>query len=270
MADYAIGDLQGCYDGLMRLLDSLQFDDAQDRLWFTGDLVNRGSQSLEVLRFIKHLPCPAQITLGNHDLYLLSLVLGQASHHSVDPSLRALLKAEDCQELCQWLSQQKILAEDLALNIVICHAGIAPIWTLDQARRYARELETVLAGDPCREFLNHMFGNSPKGWSESLSGMTRLRVLCNYFTRMRFCFADGSLDFEHQGPATSSIPGLYPWYALPNRQPIAPDILFGHWAALEGQCPIPGIHALDTGYVWGGHLTALRLQDKQRFSVAAS
>lgn len=267
MADYAIGDLQGCFEPLMRLLALIHFDEKQDRLWLVGDLVNRGPQSLEVLRFLKSLPRKPVITLGNHDLHLLSCIFGQALQHMKEDSLEPILNAPDCEDLGHWLRQQSILHHDPALNIVMSHAGIAPIWDLATAKRLAQELEGVLQGPHYSHFLKHMYGNKPSHWTESLQGLERFRLISNYFTRMRFCDANGDLDFRHKEMTPVSTQTSYPWFSLPHRQAIDAEIVFGHWAALEGYCPHPQIHAIDTGYVWGGALTALRLQDKQRFSV---
>lgn len=268
VADYAIGDVQGCFDALQRLLDKIQFNDREDRLWFVGDLVNRGPKSLDVLRFIKHLPIKPQISLGNHDLHLLNIVLTH-NHRTYDASLQQIIDADDCEELCDWLRHQKLLCWDSDLNVLMCHAGVAPMWTIDEARSYAQELEQALAGPEHIDFLNHMYGNTPNKWSPTLTGMPRLRAICNYLTRMRFCFADGSLEFEHQGQPNDVAGELYPWFAVPNRIELNADVIFGHWAALEGRCAHPKLYALDTGYVWGGALTALRLQDKYKISVPA-
>ena len=269
MADFAIGDVQGCYDSLQYLLDKVQYDECRDRLWFVGDLVNRGPQSLAVLRFVKNLAIPAQICLGNHDLHLLSLAYTKRGAQPYDPSLKQVLQAEDCEELCAWLSQQALLCFDPDLNVVMVHAGIAPLWTLPEAQAYAQELETVLRGPERDHFLHDMYGNMPNHWSEQLTGISRLRLICNYFTRMRFCFADGSLDLQHDGPLNSAPSECYPWYETPQRQTIPADLVFGHWAALEGQCTQARTYAIDTGCVWGRTLTALRLQDKQSVSVTA-
>lgn len=267
MPDYAIGDVQGCYEPLQRLLEHIKFDDKVDRLWLVGDLVSRGPQSLEVLRFIKQLPVTPRITLGNHDLHLLNELFGKQSRKNPDDSLHAVLTAPDADELGHWLRHQSILYHDSELNIVLSHAGIAPVWNLEQAKSYAAELETVLAGEDYADFLTHMYGNEPACWSAELTGMTRLRVLTNYFTRMRFCDEKGCLLLGYKGPIASAPANHIPWYAVPERQLIKPDIVFGHWAALGGQCPDPTIYAIDTGCLWGGALTALRLQDRQRFSV---
>ncbi|PJD92455.1 MAG: diadenosine tetraphosphatase [Legionella sp.] len=267
MADYAIGDVQGCFESLQYLLEVIHFDAHRDRLWFVGDLVNRGPKSLDVLRFVSQLSTKPYLSLGNHDLHLLSLVATDRRAKSSDPTLEQILIAPDCHELCDWLRRQPLLCFDSDLNVVMTHAGIAPMWTLDRAQAYAQELEAVLQGPQYIEFLQSMYGNTPTRWSPTLTGMTRLRVLCNYFTRMRFCNADGSLEFDHSGSVAQAPTTLYPWYAVPQRLELDVDVVFGHWAALEGHCPHPRIHAIDTGCVWGGTLTALRLQDKQRFSV---
>lgn len=267
MADYAIGDIQGCFEPLQRLLDKLHFDEKVDRLWFVGDLVNRGPQSLEVLRFIKNLPLKPRIVLGNHDLHLLALLYITGRPTFEDDTLHAILKANDKEELGDWLRKQSILYHDQSLNMVICHAGISPMWDLDQATMLARELEDVLSGDHFEDFLRQMYGNEPDHWSEDLCKMDRLRVICNYFTRMRFCDERGHLKWGYKGPLAGSPSGFYPWYMVPHQKKITADIVFGHWAALEGKCPLPNRYAIDTGCFWGGELTALRLQDKQRFRV---
>ncbi|MGV3739845.1 MAG: symmetrical bis(5'-nucleosyl)-tetraphosphatase [Gammaproteobacteria bacterium] len=269
MADYAIGDVQGCFDSLRYLLDKIQYNEREDRLWFVGDLVNRGPKSLEVLRFIKNLPIPARICLGNHDLHLLSLVYTDRRLQPYDPSLQQILDADDCEELCAWLTQQPLLHFDPDLNVVMVHAGIAPQWNLAEAQAYAKELEQVLNGPERNHFLQNMYGNIPNAWSDESSGIKRLRLICNYFTRMRFCFVDGSLDLEYDGTVDKAPKDLYPWYETPNRQAISASLVFGHWAALAGQCFLPGIFALDTGCVWGGSLTALHLQDQRRVGVPA-
>lgn len=267
MADYAIGDVQGCYDPLQRLLELINYSEHADRLWFVGDLVNRGPQSLAVLRFIKQLPLAPRITLGNHDLHLLSLLFTDSPWRNPDDTVQDILDASDRDELGHWLRKQSILYHDSDLNLVMCHAGIAPVWDLDQAKALALELEYTLHGENYKAFLTHMYGNKPDHWEANLTDITRLRVICNYFTRMRFCDASGHLVFSYKGTLAEAPANLYPWYAVPNRHEIQPDIVFGHWAALQGKSPHPRIHAIDTGCLWGGQLTALRLQDKQRFEV---
>ncbi|CDZ76254.1 Bis(5'-nucleosyl)-tetraphosphatase, symmetrical [Legionella massiliensis] len=267
MPDFAIGDVQGCYEPLQRLLEQINFNEKADRLWFVGDLVNRGPQSLAVLRFIKNLPIPARITLGNHDLHLLAKLFLQDSRKNHDDTLHEILIADDAEELGHWLRRQNILYHDPALNILMCHAGIAPTWDLNLAKACAHELETVLASDDFCDFLSQMYGNEPDLWSSELTGIARLRVITNYFTRMRFCDKQGRLVLSYKGTLADAPANLVPWYAVPNRVSIETDIVFGHWAALQGYSPDPKIFAIDTGCLWGGQLTALRLDDRQRFSV---
>jgi bis(5'-nucleosyl)-tetraphosphatase (symmetrical) len=268
VAEYAIGDLQGCYDALQQLLTQLDFNEHTDRLWFVGDLVNRGPQSLAVLRFIKQLPLTPRITLGNHDLHLLANLFCESRRENPDDTLKEIYRAPDAHELGHWLRAQSLLHHDEALNVVMCHAGIAPMWTLTEAKARANELEAALSGPDYLTFLNHMYGNKPDHWSPNLTGIDRLRVICNYFTRMRLCNEHGHLISTYKGDLAHVPANSYPWYAVPHRKDIQPDIVFGHWAALNGQCPNARIHAIDTGYLWGRSLTAMRLDDKQRFEVS--
>lgn len=268
MPDYVIGDVQGCYEPLQRLLAHIQFNDRVDRLWFVGDLVNRGPQSLDVLRFIRDLPIPARITLGNHDLHFLGkLFVGEHLRNNPDDTLYELLQASDSEELGHWLRHQSILYHEPQFNIVMCHAGIAPVWDLTLAKACARELEAVLSGASYREYLAQMYGNEPPCWSPDLTGMARLRVITNYFTRMRFCDQQGCLVLTYKGTLEHAPANLVPWYAMSTRKKIDADLVFGHWAALQGRCPDPTIYAIDKGCLWGGSLTALRLQDRQCFAV---
>ncbi|MFA5960786.1 MAG: symmetrical bis(5'-nucleosyl)-tetraphosphatase [Tatlockia sp.] len=268
MRDFAIGDIQGCYDELMRLLDCIDFNERADRLWLVGDLVNRGKQSLEVLRFIKKLPNPARITLGNHDLHLLAEIFARKSKPAPGDSLYSVVTAPDKEALGHWLRKQAILIYDKKVNAVMCHAGIAPGWDLSEAMALACELEAVLSGDDFLPFLENMYGNEPNYWSQELTGIARLRAITNYFTRMRFCDSEGHLDLSYKGTLADAPPHLIPWYAVPHRKPIPADILFGHWAALGVKSPLPSIYALDSGCVWGGALTALCLQNRQFTSIS--
>ena len=267
MPDYAIGDVQGCYEPLQRLLELIDFNEREDRLWFVGDLVNRGPESLAVLRFVHTLPIAPIVTLGNHDLHLLGSLFAVDPWKGHDDTLHDILHAPDGELLGHWLRKQSILHYSPELNLVMCHAGIAPMWDLPQAIQLAKELEHVLAGDDFCNFLTQMYGNKPDIWSDDLTGVDRMRMITNYFTRMRFCDAHGRLDLSYKGTLAAAPENLYPWYAVPARKDISVDIVFGHWAALMGICPHPRIHAIDTGCLWGGQLTALRLQDKQRFAV---
>jgi len=267
VVDYVIGDVQGCYEPLMALLERVDYNERVDRLWFVGDLVNRGPESLAVLRFIKNLPIAPRITLGNHDLHLLSQLFGGETRQNPDDTLKDILVAPDALELGHWLRQQRLLYHDETLQVVMCHAGIAPVWDLNLAKMLALELENILNGPHYQDFLTHMYGNEPDHWSSVLTGLSRWRVICNYFTRMRFCDAKGHLVLTYKGTIKDAPSGLYPWYNVPHRIEIDADIVFGHWAALKGKCIHPRVHAIDTGCYWGGKLTALRLQDRQRFTV---
>lgn len=267
MADYAIGDVQGCYEPLQRLLECINFNEHVDRLWFVGDLVNRGPDSLAVLRFIRSLPITPRITLGNHDLHLLGSIFGGRPWVGSDDTIQEVIQAPDAEELGHWLRKQSILIYSAELNVVMCHAGISPLWDLTTASSLANELETVLSGENYNSFLAQMYGNKPDVWSEDLQGIDRLRIITNYFTRMRFCDVNGKLELGYKGTIDEAPTSLYPWYEVPNRKKIDAHIVFGHWAALMGKSPNPKIHAIDTGSLWGGQLTALCLQDKQRFSV---
>lgn len=267
MAEYAIGDLQGCFDPLLRLLDHLQFNDRLDRLWFVGDLVNRGPQSLAVLRFIKNLPKPARVVLGNHDIHLLNQLFGTHPKHNQEDTFQDILNAPDREELGHWLRAQPLVHHDADLQVVMCHAGINPQWDLITAKKYAQEFEQMLTGEHYKDYLSAIYGNTPNVWSDSLSDIERLRVICNYFTRMRLCDENGHLILNFKGTLEHAPLHHFPWYAVPHRCIIEETIVFGHWAALKGQCSAPNIYAIDTGCVWGGPLTALRLEDKQRFTV---
>jgi bis(5'-nucleosyl)-tetraphosphatase (symmetrical) len=256
MATYAIGDVQGCYDSLQRLLDKLQFDSGKDTLWFAGDLVNRGPDSLSTLRFVKSLGNSAITVLGNHDLHLLAIA---AKHkNSNDPSLTEILHAKDSAELLHWLRNQPLLHHDPELNFTMVHAGIYPHWDLAAAQLHANELETVLRSDTYLDFILHMYGNLPAQWDEKLESWDRLRFICNSFTRMRYCEMDGALNFKSHGAPGTHPENTVPWFELPSRIIKNERLLFGHWSTL-GRVNKNNIYALDTGCVWGGKLTALRL-----------
>lgn len=269
MADYVIGDIQGCYQPLMRLLEKIHFEPHRDRLWFVGDLVNRGPDSLAVLRFVKSLPIQPVVVLGNHDLYLLSRLFVQGKQVNHDDTIDDVLNAEDALILGHWLREQVLLYHAPEFDVIICHAGIAPVWSLHEAKLHAQEVETVLRSAHFIELLRHLFGDYPLAWSDTLFGVDRLRCIINFFTRMRFCDAQGGLDLSYKGEIAKVPRQLIPWYAHPLRKKISETIIFGHWAALGTLRPTPDVYALDTGCVWGNALTALRLQDKQLFSVRA-
>lgn len=268
MAIYAIGDIQGCYDALQRLLKTIEFNAERDQLWIAGDLVNRGPDSLAVLRFIKSLGHRARCVLGNHDLHLLSLYYTQSTPKQSD-TLEQVLQAPDAAELMDWLRFQPLVVLDEGRNWCMSHAGIPPQWSARKARALAQEVEAALQSSRCGEFLTLMYGNHPDCWHSDLIGIERLRVIVNYLTRMRFIGRDGQLDLlSKEGIGTAPV-GFNPWFEIPNRRAAEQRLLFGHWAALEGRVSTPNVFALDTGCVWGGQLSALRLDDQRWFRVPA-
>lgn len=265
MATYAIGDIQGCYSTLRRLLDLVKFEPRRDRLWFVGDLVNRGPHSLAVLRFIKELGDRAIVVLGNHDLHLLMLAegLGRASQ---DDTLDAVLRAPDRDELMYWLRHRQLMHYDSKLNVAMVHAGLLPQWTVKQALKLAHEVERELRGDDYREFLAKLYGNKPDQWRDSLTNMKRLRVIVNAMTRLRVCTSTGRMEFAHKGKPYHLPIGFLPWFNVPTRKSRGTPIVFGHWSAL-GLLATTDIIAIDTGALWGGELTALCLEDRRIVQV---
>lgn len=259
MAVYAIGDLQGCLDPLKRLLDAVGFDPARDRLWFCGDLVNRGPDSLEALRFVHGLGDLATTVLGNHDLHLLAVAWSPARDLKPRDTLHEVLAAPDREELLEWLRHRPVLHYDAALGFCMVHAGLPPQWDLPEARAAATELEAVLRGPELAEFLPRMYGDAPNRWSDDLAGTDRLRFIVNCFTRLRYCRPDGSLDLAEKGPPDSTAAaGLVPWFRMPGRRSRATRLIFGHWSSF-GFVAEDQVWGLDTGCVWGGRLTALAL-----------
>ena len=262
MATWAIGDLQGCLDPTRRLLDAIGFDPARDRLWFCGDLVNRGGESLETLRLVHSLRDNCVVTLGNHDLSLIAIAEREPDEQrKVNPDLQAVLFADDRDELLDWLRGQPLMHVDRALGWTMVHAGLAPKWTIPMAERHAREVEERLRGDGRRKLLRNMYGDDPM-WSPRLAGVERDRAIINVFTRMRYCSPRGRIDFEEKGAPGTQQPGLYPWYEVPGRAERDLRIVCGHWSAL-GLFIGHGVSAIDTGAVWGGKLTALRLDGEE-------
>jgi bis(5'-nucleosyl)-tetraphosphatase (symmetrical) len=266
MTTYAIGDVQGCLVELEKLLKQINFDNENDTLWFTGDLVNRGPYSLETLRFVKSLGKKHIIVLGNHDLHLLAVASG-AAYLNPEDTLTEILQANDSVELLSWLSHRPLLHHDKTSQFVMVHAGLAPAWSLHTAKELAHEVETVLRGEAAGMLLKNMYGNQPDQWNDHLTGIERWRCIINYLTRMRFCRADGSLDLIYKGAVVSKPKDVVPWFETADRLNANEKIIFGHWAALGGKTHFPNLYPLDTGCVWGNCLTALRLEDEQRFSV---
>lgn len=266
MSTYVIGDVQGCFDELKQLLTQIEFNPDHDTLWFTGDLINRGPNSLAVLRFVKALGDRHQIVLGNHDLHLLAVAYGAADMNRHD-TINDILTAPDKAELIDWLRHCPLLYHDAQTAYVLVHAGLAPAWTIKQAEQLAREVETVLRSSHPSTFLKHMYGNLPDEWRDDLSGVERLRCITNYLTRMRFCYTDGRLDLIYKGEIAGKPKDLIPWFEVKPRANAEAKIIFGHWAALGGEVNMPNLYALDTGCVWGNCLTAMRLEDEKRFRV---
>lgn len=264
MSTYAIGDVQGCYDTLQKLLQRLSFDPAQDRLWFTGDLVNRGGQSLETLRFIRSLGDAVTAVLGNHDLHLIAESVKPTERRQKNLDLRRVLEAEDGAELIDWLRQRPLLHHDRELGFVMVHAGLSPQWTLDRAKLEADRVERELRGKDYRNVLMRMYGDKPGGWSRRLKGLDRSRAAINAFTRMRYCDPRGQVNFDAKGTPGTQPPGAYPWFEVPGHKPRDFRVVFGHWSAL-GRFQGMGVYAVDTGCVWGGKLTALKLQPDPEF-----
>lgn len=269
MATYAIGDVQGCFDELLDLLDAIAFDQSQDRLVFVGDLVNRGPKSLATLDLIRDL-CRsglARTVLGNHDLHLLALWSKQIPSHKYD-NLQPLLADAQADDLCHWLSQQPLFIRDPELSACFVHAGLYPLWTPNQAEALATEVSQALQGDQRDDFFRHMYGNDPQLWQADLQGYARLRFITNALTRMRFCSQQGQLELHTKESAEQSPLGFMPWFELPAQEPQM-DIVFGHWAALSHHPNNRPFYAIDTGCVWGASLTALRIEDKERIQVAS-
>jgi bis(5'-nucleosyl)-tetraphosphatase (symmetrical) len=270
MARIAIGDLQGCLDELRDLLQAVRFSADRDQLWFVGDLVNRGPDSLGVLRFVRALGDNARVVLGNHDLHLLAVVYGRSGPKRKD-TLSEVLAAPDLDDLCDWLRRQPLAWFDAGSGSMLVHAGMPHLWSVAEALERAAEVEQVLRGPRHREYFEAMYGDVPACWSPALAGMDRLRAITNYFTRMRWIHPDGALEFRHKGELADRPAGHQPWFAL--RHPAARDVrvLFGHWAALDGMTTgaVAPVLALDTGCVWGRRLSALRLEDGATFSVPA-
>lgn len=263
MATYALGDIQGCFDPLCRLLAKTGFDRDRDRLWLVGDLVNRGPQSLEVLRFVKELGDAAVTVLGNHDLHLIMLAEGSSRARS-DDTLAAVLAAPDREELLSWLRAQPLMHVEGGYAIV--HAGLLPQWTVARARELAREVEQALVAEDYRELLAHLWGSEPPAWSDELTGWARMRVIVNAMTRMRFCTPAGIMEFKTKGELADAPPGYLPWFAVSGRKSADQVLVTGHWSALGLQIE-PNLLALDSGCLWGRHLTALRLEDRALFQV---
>ena len=258
MAVYAIGDLQGCYDSFRRLLDKLKFNPDKDRVWLTGDLVNRGSKSLKTLRFVRGLGRCAKVVLGNHDLHLLAVAHGIGDSTDRFGSLAKILKSDDCDELLDWLRRRPLVHHSKKLNTLLVHAGLPPQRSIRKTVARADEVESKLRSESYVKFLGKMYGNSPNRWSGDLSGNKRLRFIVNCLTRIRMVDKNGRLDFDYKGPPDGSKKGLRPWFEVEDPAWEGTRIVFGHWSAL-GLIINPDLICVDTGCVWGRQLTAVQL-----------
>tara|TARA_B100000678_G_scaffold281816_1_gene280066 strand:+ start:1056 stop:1895 length:840 start_codon:yes stop_codon:yes gene_type:complete len=270
MSAYAIGDIQGCYSELQNLLNEINFDERRDELWFTGDLVNKGPKSLQTLRFIKALGVNAKITLGNHDLHLLAVAKNIQPLLKKD-TIQEILAADDVKELIDWLKSRPLLITDDNLNFTMVHAGLPPQWSLENAKEFAKECELILQSEKINKLLAEMYGDTPNIWVNSLQDYAKQRFIINCFTRIRFCNSDGMLDFDTKVAPGKQNTSLIPWYSLPNRKTKDNKIIFGHWSTVhignEKNFKQYNVYPIDTGCLWGGRLTAMRLEDEKIFSV---
>lgn len=262
MAHYVIGDVQGCYDPLRRLLDKIQFDPASDHAWFTGDLVNRGPQSANVLRLVAGLGVGAESVLGNHDLHLLAVAANSASVLSSD-TFQDVLSADDRDQLLNWLRHRPLLCHDPKSKWTLVHAGLLPQWDLAQAMKCAKEAELYITGRESTELFAHMYGDEPSEWNDGLTGWDRVRLIVNVFTRLRFCYPNGRANYRHKGPPGTQPAPLVPWFQVPGRRTGSDRIVCGHWAML-GRYDNEGVVCVDTGCAWGRELTAVRLDADPR------
>lgn len=263
VATYAIGDIQGCFDALTHLLERVKFNKAQDRLWLVGDLVNRGPQSLETLRYVRDLGDRAVVVLGNHDLHLVMQSEGYGRMNKED-TIQPVLDAPDRDELIAWLRGCPLVHREN--GHVMVHAGLLPAWTAAQAEALSEEVRNALLAPDYKDFLANMWGSLPTAWSDALQGWDRLRVIVNAMTRMRFCHADGTMDFRSKGPPENAGEGCMPWFQVPGRKSADHVAVCGHWSAL-GLRLEHNLLALDSGCLWGGALTAVRLEDREVFQL---
>jgi bis(5'-nucleosyl)-tetraphosphatase (symmetrical) len=263
MSHYVVGDIQGCYAEFAQLLDMLAFDPACDRIWLVGDLVNRGPDSLSVLRHVKSLGPAATTVLGNHDLHLLIVAAGHRTAHRRD-TLSAILEAPDRDELLDWLRRRPLVVHEGDLLLV--HAGLLPSWTPADAVAFAREVEMALASSAYDDFLGGLYGDEPARWDNGLAGHDRWRVIVNACTRLRFCSADDTMEFKEKRGAEHAPAGFAPWFAHPERKSAGVTVLCGHWSTLDLMFA-PNVMMLDSGCLWGGTLSAVRLDDGRLFQV---
>lgn len=265
MPTYVIGDIQGCYQSFTRLLKKIQFNPFADQLVLAGDMINRGSDSLATMNYILENQQSIRVVLGNHDLHFLAVAHNSQPLGSKD-TFNDILQSSDRNLIVDWLSNQPLALYLEDFDTLVVHAGLPFNWSEKTALKYSQEISAILQSPNSPAFLASMYGNQPDAWSEQLSGMDRLRYITNALTRMRYCFADGRLELRCKLPPNKQTGDLLPWFELKNEL-YSGKIVFGHWASLQGQCSKPHIQAIDTGCVWGGKLTALRLEDNRRFQV---
>jgi bis(5'-nucleosyl)-tetraphosphatase (symmetrical) len=263
MTHYAVGDIQGCRAEFRDLLDLIGFSPATDRLWLVGDLVNRGPDSLGVLRDVKALGEAAVTVLGNHDFHLLTVAAGHRKAHRGD-TIDAILAAPDREELVAWLGRRPLAVADGDLAMV--HAGFLPSWTVDKALALSSEVQAMMASDRAREFLGVLYGDEPSRWTDDLTGYDRLRVVVNACTRLRFCTADDTMELKEKRGPEQTPHGFAPWFAHPSRKSATHTVVCGHWSTLELMLA-PNVMMLDSGCLWGGTLTAVRLPDRRLYQV---
>jgi bis(5'-nucleosyl)-tetraphosphatase (symmetrical) len=267
MATYVIGDVQGCVQELEAMLLKFNYSSKTDQLWLAGDLVNRGPASLEVLELLMQLKPAPIIVLGNHDLHLLAVMRNPQRLKKGD-TLTPILKSKKRYDIDDWYRSQHLLHLDHSHQVTLSHAGIFPLWDLETASKYAQEAEAIMYGPNWEKMLARLYGNQPKYWQEDLQHPERFRFIINAFTRMRFCDLQGGLLLDEKKPEAEGK-NCWPWFKFPHRKAISYKILFGHWAALNGVTHLKDVIALDTGCVWGNQLTAYRLEDGEKFSVAS-
>ena len=271
MTTYVVGDVQGCYQALMELLAKIEFDPSRDRLWSVGDLINRGPHNLSTLRWFFNNRDAVTVVLGNHDLHLLANYEG-AGRKSKSDNFQDILDSQHAGGLLEWLRHQPLMHREG--DLLMTHAGIPPCWNSHDAIGYSQEVEACLRSDRRTAFFKAMYGNEPYRWSPHLSGLARLRTITNYFTRMRYCTMTGGLDFENKDakPVTKTLADepLAPWFKHPSKLKKNERLFFGHWASLQGKTESDQFIALDTGFVWGGALTAICTTTHKRHQVTAS
>ncbi len=267
MAHYIVGDLQGCHGALVKLLQQVDFSPSRDLLWCAGDLVNRGPDSLATLRLLAGLGSSADSVLGNHDFHLMAAYLGLGKAKPQD-RIDSLLAADDAADLIDWLRHRPMLLQSTNHRIVLTHAGLPPCWDIPTAARLAIEVEQCLQSERWKELLAKLYGNRPNPWSDQLKGMSRLRCIINYLTRMRLCQADATLEFEHKEGILGPLPdGFRAWFDWPHPDWQGMDLVFGHWSTLESELNRPNLYPMDAGCVWGGSLCALELGTRSKICI---